>query len=132
MKLRSDVGSGAPLTSSVLPVSGMVLDVVLWTSSLVPFMLIVLPPGLAAVPRSTDPPATRMAGWEEVVELCTTVLSRTTRLPPLTRMVGALVAVTSVTPLAMVVCPELTTSAGELPITVTLPWTVTVPDVTRS
>ena len=53
VKLRYGEGSGVPLTSRMLPISGTVLEVVSVTSSPVPLTLIVLPPGLAGVPRST-------------------------------------------------------------------------------
>ena len=55
--------TAVPLFSNVSPTAGTGLR---WCSAIsvpVPLMLKVLPPGLAAVPRSTVPPLIRMAAW---------------------------------------------------------------------
>ena len=77
----------------------------------VPFTLMVLPPGLAAVPKSSVPPLTAMAGSLVPVDDFTTSFRRV-RLPPVTRMVGASPVVTKVT-LETTTFPDVTVNAGE-------------------
>jgi hypothetical protein len=78
-----------------------------------PLRLIVLPPGLAAVPRSTEPPVTLTATWSKPVLSWTTSFRRTRR-PPVTRMVGASVALVNVEPV-MTRVPESRMRAGDPP-----------------
>ena len=120
--------TAVPLFSNVSPTAETGLPVVFSISVPVPLTLNVLPPGLAAVPRSTLPPVIWMAAWAEPVD-SSIVLLRTTRLPPLTRIVGELVAVWAVTPWRITV-PPLTVRAGELPVMTVPSASVTVPPVT--
>ena len=84
--------TGTPLTFRVSPVAGMLTAVALWTNSPGPLTSRLLPPGLAVVLRSTLPPVTLMAASVKPVDSSITT-SRSVRLPPVTRMVGASVAV---------------------------------------
>src|SRR5206468_1444014 len=52
-----------PLIVNVSPTAETGLPLALWTSSPAPLTLIVFPPGLAVVPRSTEPPVIQMAAW---------------------------------------------------------------------
>ncbi len=114
VKLRREAGSGLPLLSKVSPTAETEPAVVVCTSWPDPLTFRVLPPGLAAVPRSTVPPVTETAGAVAVADACTMASFRKVRLPPVTRMVGASVAVLKVM-LLMTTSPPVTVKAGEWP-----------------
>src|SRR5262249_26734162 len=61
VKLSVGAGRTVPPLWKLLPTAGIGFDVVFWTSWPLPFTLMMLLPGLAAVPRSTAPPVTAMA-----------------------------------------------------------------------
>jgi hypothetical protein len=60
---RLDGARGRPFTVKVSPAAVMGLAVVLRANAPAPLTLIVLPPGLEAVPRSAVPPVTSTAAW---------------------------------------------------------------------